>query len=183
MLSSVLFSSTQHVHLYPRLRALLRQGAGQPQTGPIYAVSSSSTPTVKWTRHFHKHPTACSTLHHAYPSSSAPSSNTRLPDSSRNPNTTRTMKDPINNRPASPYVNPQVQGPKHQILSSGTQQDLRKTMLTHTVNKTGLHPGGVQYVPPSSLPSLWLYSPPTTLYTRILANLSPPPQASPSRAH
>lgn len=53
------------------------------------------------------------------------------------------MKDPIQNRPSSPYANPSVQGPKHQILSSGIHQDLRKTMFSHTVNKTGLHPGGV----------------------------------------
>lgn len=50
-----------------------------------------------------------------------------------------TMKDPVF-RTASPYTDPSVTNPKSLILTSGT--DLRK-MISHTVNKTALHPGGV----------------------------------------
>ncbi|KAH8776332.1 phosphoenolpyruvate carboxykinase-domain-containing protein [Diaporthe sp. PMI_573] len=46
-------------------------------------------------------------------------------------------------RTASPYTDPKVQGPRAKILSSGTQSNFRK-MLVNTVNKTGLHPSGVQ---------------------------------------
>lgn len=147
MPSSLLFSSTQPVHLYARLRALSHLGTAPHLPGPIRAACSSSKPIVKWASCFHKHPAAFSTLHHSNSSTSALSTNNLSPDSSRDSQTTRTMKDPIQNRPASPYANPSVQGPKHQILSSGNQQDLRKTMLSHTVNKTALHPGGVAYVP------------------------------------
>lgn len=158
MRSSVLLSSTQPVHLYPRRRALCQLWTFQLRPGPIRAASSSSKPIVKWILCPHNRLAAFSTLHHTNYSTSAPSRKTASPDSSRDSQTTRTMKDPIQNRPASPYANPSVQGPRHQILSSGTQQDLRKTMLSHTVNKTGLHPGGVAYVtsiftPSCSLPS------------------------------
>jgi phosphoenolpyruvate carboxykinase (ATP) len=52
------------------------------------------------------------------------------------------MKDPVF-RTSSPYVDPTVKGPKSQILHSGYQADLRK-MIVSNVNKTSLHPGGVQ---------------------------------------
>lgn len=143
MPSSVLFSSTQPVHLYSRLRALSQLG---PLPGHTRAALSSSKPIVKWAFRLSNRLVAYPTLHHANYSISAPSRNIASPENSRDSQTTRTMKDPIQNRPSSPYANPSVQGPKHQILSSGTQQDLRKTMLSHTVNRTGLHPGGVAYV-------------------------------------
>ncbi|KJK83851.1 hypothetical protein H634G_00214 [Metarhizium anisopliae BRIP 53293] len=50
------------------------------------------------------------------------------------------MKDPIA-RTASPYIDPSVQGPRFKIQESRT--DLRK-MISSNVNKTALHPGGVQ---------------------------------------
>lgn len=137
--------STQPVHLYSRLQALSRLGSVLPQQGLNRAAYSSRKPIAKWVCRSH-HLAAHPTLHNAKRSFSAPSHTSSSPDISRDSQTTRTMKDPIHNRPASPYANPSVQGPKHQILSSGTQQDLRKTMLSHTVNKTGLHPGGVAYV-------------------------------------
>lgn len=53
------------------------------------------------------------------------------------------MKDPVA-RTASPYTDPSVKGPRSQILASGSSpQNLRK-MIANTVNKTGLHPGGVE---------------------------------------
>jgi phosphoenolpyruvate carboxykinase (ATP) len=52
------------------------------------------------------------------------------------------MKDPVV-RTASPYTDPQVRGPKSQILADGYQTDLRK-MIASSVNKTSLHPSGVQ---------------------------------------
>lgn len=146
MPSSVLFSSTQPVHLYSRLRALSRLGPVPSLPAHSRAALSSSKPIVKWAFRFSKRLAVYPTLHHANYRISAPSRNIASPENSRDSQTTRTMKDPIQNRPSSPYANPSVQGPKHQILSSGTQQDLRKTMLSHTVNRTGLHPGGVAYV-------------------------------------
>jgi hypothetical protein len=38
----------------------------------------------------------------------------------------RTMKEPVA-RTASPYVDPSIKGPRSQILTSGTQADLRKS--------------------------------------------------------
>ncbi|KAB5566363.1 hypothetical protein GE09DRAFT_1106422 [Coniochaeta sp. 2T2.1] len=49
------------------------------------------------------------------------------------------MSDPVA-RTNSPYSDPNVKGPRSQILSSGTE--LRK-MISGSVNKTGLHPSGV----------------------------------------
>lgn len=159
MRPSVLHSSTQPVHLYPRLRTLSRLGSFQHRPGPIRAAYSSSKPIVKWAFRLNNHLAVSPTLHHANYSISAPSRNTASPEISRHSQTTRTMKDPIQNRPASPYANPSVQGPKHQILSSGTQHDLRKTaMLSHTVNRTGLHPGGVAYVTSIFTPSSFVPS-------------------------
>ncbi|TPX15466.1 uncharacterized protein E0L32_004446 [Thyridium curvatum] len=51
------------------------------------------------------------------------------------------MKDPVP-RTASPYTDPSIKGPRSQLLSSGVQ-NFRK-MISNTVNKTSLHPGGVQ---------------------------------------
>ncbi|EFY89138.1 phosphoenolpyruvate carboxykinase [Metarhizium acridum CQMa 102] len=50
------------------------------------------------------------------------------------------MADPIV-RTASPYTDPSVQGPRFKIQES--RADLRK-MISSNVNKTALHPGGVQ---------------------------------------
>jgi hypothetical protein len=67
------------------------------------------------------------------------------------------MSPPLNNaadpveRTASPYSNPYELGPKSKILSSRTSNfhstSLRNMVTVNTVNKTALHPGGVQYVP------------------------------------
>jgi phosphoenolpyruvate carboxykinase (ATP) len=46
-------------------------------------------------------------------------------------------------RTSSPYADPHVKGPLSQILESGHRPDLRK-MITNNVNKTPLHPSGVQ---------------------------------------
>jgi hypothetical protein len=71
------------------------------------------------------------------------------------------MSPPLNNvadpveRTASPYPNPYEVGPKSKILSSRTSNyhstSLRNMVTVNTVNKTALHPGGVQYVPPSEV--------------------------------
>lgn len=56
-------------------------------------------------------------------------------------------------RPSTPYNDPKVQGPRAQQLASGAHSDLLRKMMNpaNTVNKTGLHPSGVAYVPPYSL--------------------------------
>jgi phosphoenolpyruvate carboxykinase (ATP) len=58
-------------------------------------------------------------------------------------------RDPIE-RTASPYSNPYEIGPKSKILSSRTSNyhstSLRNMVTINTVNKTALHPGGVQPV-------------------------------------
>ncbi|VUC34316.1 unnamed protein product [Clonostachys rosea] len=51
------------------------------------------------------------------------------------------MKDPVY-RTASPYPNPSFPNPKQQSLKAGP--DLRKMLTHNSVNKTALHPGGVQ---------------------------------------
>jgi len=71
------------------------------------------------------------------------------------------MSPPLNNaadpveRTASPYPNPYEVGPKSKILSSRTSNfhstSLRNMVTVNTVNKTALHPGGVQYVPSSEV--------------------------------
>jgi hypothetical protein len=66
------------------------------------------------------------------------------------------MSPPLNNtadpveRTSSPYPNPYEIGPKSKILSSRTSNyhstSLRNMVTVNTVNKTALHPGGVQPV-------------------------------------
>ncbi|KAF4595532.1 phosphoenolpyruvate carboxykinase [Ophiocordyceps camponoti-floridani] len=51
------------------------------------------------------------------------------------------MADPVN-RVVSPYPDPSVKGPKSQIQASRGPSS--NNMITNTVNKTALHPGGVQ---------------------------------------
>jgi len=56
--------------------------------------------------------------------------------------------DPIE-RTSSPYSDPRQIGPKSKILASRTynyHSTSLRNMVTATVNKTALHPGGVQYV-------------------------------------
>ncbi|KAK8922056.1 Phosphoenolpyruvate carboxykinase (ATP) [Metarhizium anisopliae] len=54
------------------------------------------------------------------------------------------MKDPIA-RTASPYIDPSVQGPscQHDVASHGSGSN-KPTVISSNVNKTALHPGGVQ---------------------------------------
>lgn len=146
MLSSGLTRSTSPIDLYPRLRLRWTLSlAGTFQANSL--LKSNAAP--EWTRHFHKHPAACTTLHTI---NSSPSLSRPLSDSSRDRNTTRIPKVPcqiaIMQRPSTPYNDPKVQGPRAQQLASGNHSDLRKMMNQNTVNKTGLHPGGVQYVSP-----------------------------------
>lgn len=58
------------------------------------------------------------------------------------------VQDPVQ-RPASPYSDPQQLGPRSRQLAQGTSNfhsTSLRTMVTNSVNKTALHPGGVQYV-------------------------------------
>lgn len=143
MLSSGLTRSTSPVDLYPRLRLSTLSLPGTFQTNSL--LKSNAAP--EWTRHFHKHPAACTTLH---TTNSSPFLSRPLSDPSQGRNTTRTPKIPhqvaIMQRPSTPYNDPKVQGPRAQQLASGNLSDLRKMMNQNTVNKTGLHPGGVQCV-------------------------------------
>ena len=68
--------------------------------------------------------------------------------------------DPIE-RTSSPYPDPRELGPKSKILATRTgnyhSTSLRNMVTINTVNKTALHPGGVQYVESSlHVPSLSL---------------------------
>ncbi|KAI6082232.1 phosphoenolpyruvate carboxykinase-domain-containing protein [Hypoxylon rubiginosum] len=68
------------------------------------------------------------------------------PVESRNSSTLRTMADPVL-RTASPYTDPSVKGPKSQQLSTGHSHSLlqhSKMIPNNKVNKTALHPGGVE---------------------------------------
>ncbi len=57
--------------------------------------------------------------------------------------------DPVE-RTSSPYPDPRELGPKSKILATRTgnyhSTSLRNMVTINTVNKTALHPGGVQYV-------------------------------------
>ncbi|ORY62657.1 phosphoenolpyruvate carboxykinase-domain-containing protein [Pseudomassariella vexata] len=56
------------------------------------------------------------------------------------------MKDPVP-RTASPYIDPSVKGPKSQQLSASLAHSLlqdRKMIANNKVNKTALHPGGIE---------------------------------------
>lgn len=161
MPSPGLIRSIVPVYLYPRhpLRTLSPSG-----TGPSI-LTSSHNPILsppKRIRHFHKHLAARPPLH--VPNSSRPDSRLRS-GPSREPSTTRTPRVPSQNlpmmqRPSTPYNDPKVQGPRAQQLAAGGQSNLFRKMMNpvNTVNKTGLHPSGVAYVP-FPLPSrscVWL---------------------------
>jgi hypothetical protein len=64
-------------------------------------------------------------------------------------NTTSNAQDPVE-RTTSPYPDPRQLGPKSKILATRTSNyhstSLRNMVTANTVNKTALHPGGVQYV-------------------------------------
>ncbi|KAI0898966.1 hypothetical protein F4806DRAFT_320285 [Annulohypoxylon nitens] len=65
---------------------------------------------------------------------------------SRNLSTLRTMADPVL-RTASPYTDPSVKGPKSQQLTNGHSHSLlqhSKMIANNKVNKTALHPSGVE---------------------------------------
>lgn len=131
--------------LYPRPRALLA-------CKPSFRATSSTIspqPAPKWTTTKSKDPSPLRNKPRHEP----------LPESSRN---LLTMGHPVH-RPASPYTDPKVKGPRSQLLSSDKSQNLLKSMLsssvrfqseptltativiaTSTVNRTSLHPGGVQ---------------------------------------
>jgi phosphoenolpyruvate carboxykinase (ATP) len=51
------------------------------------------------------------------------------------------MKDPVA-RTDSPYTDPSVKGPRSQLLTN-RPSSAAVNMLVNTVNKTGLHPGGI----------------------------------------
>jgi hypothetical protein len=60
----------------------------------------------------------------------------------------KNSKDP-SPRPISPPPNPTVLGPRSKQLNAGNlnyHSTSLRTMVSNTVNKTALHPGGVQYV-------------------------------------
>lgn len=135
MLSSSFKGSTRPNPIYPRLQALSHRGpsAGttRPHVHPVPVLDSTKTgpsPHPRWTRHFHKRLNSQTTL--SYPEPRPPYS-----DLSIRPIHTSTMapaREPVA-RTASPYTDPKVQGPRAQILSSGTQSDLRKSTSTHAL--------------------------------------------------
>lgn len=153
MRSSGNLHSTALVDLYSRLRLSTLSLSGTSLIRSTSVLNPTNAP--ERTRHFpvqyHKHPAPYTTLRST--KSSSPLS--RFPSSlSHRSNPTSISKAPFDSskmqRPATPYNDPKVQGPRAQILASGNRADLLKMMQQNTVNKTGLHPGGVQYVSPLS---------------------------------
>lgn len=145
-LSNLVCSTTRPRRIYPRLHPSTLSCARPSQ---IQTTQTKSTYAPEWTHHCCHKP---GTLHSSSFSPHLRALPARpLSDFSRTANTTSTLKAPFFStavkmqRPSTPYQDPKQQGPRAQQLASGTQQDLRK-MLNHTVNKTGLHPGGVAYV-------------------------------------
>lgn len=150
MLSTGLVRSIVPIYLYPRhpLRALSISDPGHPLRPPR---SCSQKPIV--------HPRgAVSPLHLSKPTRRH---NRALSETSRLLATTRTSRFPFHttvkmHRPSTPYTDPQVQGPRAQQLASGSNAGLLRSMMmnpANTVNKTGLHPSGVAYVPCPTLPT------------------------------
>ncbi|KAI1364123.1 phosphoenolpyruvate carboxykinase [Xylaria arbuscula] len=124
------------VPIYPRVRASLRPGCCY--LNYIHAADISSyAPYAPY-----------------YPTPSCPYLSVLSSAANRRPQTfaptaaisrsLRTMPDPVQ-RTASPYHDPTVKGPKSQQLSTGLSRSLLKdTMISNKVNKTALHPGGVE---------------------------------------
>jgi hypothetical protein len=118
-----------------------------PNWQPARASSSSSTlapvcslpPTRLTPLHSRKH----SALHIQSRISNRAISYVAMSSSTNN------TADPVE-RTTSPYPDPRQIGPKSKILATRTSNyhstSLRNMVTAHTVNKTALHPGGVQYV-------------------------------------
>jgi phosphoenolpyruvate carboxykinase (ATP) len=85
------------------------------------------------------------------------------------------MKDPVA-RTNSPYTNPSVKGPRSQLFTNRPSA-AAANMLVNTVNKTGLHPGGI--IPQNDHTELEeeLHEKAHIDYTRvaIVSSLSSPP--------
>jgi len=63
-------------------------------------------------------------------------------------NPLKSMEDPVL-RTSSPYSDPLQKGPRSQQLATGTlnyHSTSLRNMVSNSVNKTALHPGGVQCV-------------------------------------
>jgi hypothetical protein len=99
-----------------------------------FSICASCQPCIKWIRRDPNAPASSSLSSHPLLSSGRPH---------RIDKHIRTMADPVA-RTASPYTDPTVKGPRSQQLHSGQQSSRSRNMLVNTVNKTGLHPGGVQ---------------------------------------
>ncbi|KAI0909521.1 hypothetical protein F4823DRAFT_425004 [Ustulina deusta] len=135
MSRSVVTSSTgalvpRLVPIYPRVRAMVRPGY-HPST--IHSADISSYAPY-------------------YRARNSPLRSVLSSAANRRPQTTtisrslRTMPDPVQ-RTASPYYDPAVKGPKSQQLSSGLSHSTPQNdkMVSGTkVNKTALHPSGVE---------------------------------------
>ena len=127
MPSRSLIDSTLPFFLYPRLRTLSHR---QEPSGTIsrYLLLRSTTKWIRLDDYTHPLPATLPATH-SKPSqplcctSNRADARTISPDS---PRSLLTMKDPVA-RTSSPYIDPLVKGPKSQILTSGTQADLRKS--------------------------------------------------------
>ncbi|KAL2166489.1 hypothetical protein VTG60DRAFT_2726 [Thermothelomyces hinnuleus] len=60
------------------------------------------------------------------------------------------MKDPVA-RTDSPYTDPSVKGPRTKLLSNRSPAVAAAANMVNTVNKTGLHPGGIAPHPKTEL--------------------------------
>lgn len=153
--SSGLLCSTLCVDIYPRLRLGTLSLSGPSQIISVLKPTNAPERTQPFPVHHrnHKHPPRPPPYTTLRRTNSSPiwSRFSSGPSRRPKPTSTSTAEAPFAftskmQRPATPYNDPKVQGPRAQILASGNHSDLRKMMNNTTVNKTGLHPSGVQYV-------------------------------------
>lgn len=164
MASSVLLCSTLPVDIYPRLRLGTLSLSRPSLIISVLKPANAPERTRPFPVHHHKHPPRPHSPPRPSPYTTLRRTNSSPicsrfssgPSRDPKPTSTSTAEAPSAltsnmQRPATPYNDPKVQGPSAKILASGNHSDLRKMMNHTTVNKTGLHPSGVQYVSPLGL--------------------------------
>lgn len=164
MLPSAICGPAQPLHLYPRLRTLSRPGASGPSphrnTHPLTAFCSYKTGSIKWALHFHKPSKEYTTLQQRIHSTSAHSAPFDISSPRFYTKAAMTStKEPVL-RTASPYIDPNVQGPRAQILAAGAQADLRKSTSYSTwiLFLPSFPFLSVLSCPPCLFTDIWLYS-------------------------
>jgi hypothetical protein len=129
----------------------------KPLQGPLWAIIQRQADSFSG----RPRPSSSTSVHSLRPQSSSLRSRTQSVAYTQSRTSSRTIsyfamnsntnnaQDPVE-RTTSPYPDPRQLGPKSKILATRTSNyhstSLRNMVSANTVNKTALHPGGVQYV-------------------------------------